>query len=381
MSESYEYTADGFEVLVKRHRKDAAVMRSYAARMAEERGDYEFVADVVGEVMGMSPRRASNWLEVAQALDGPLRSTFEALLAGEICEERMQAIYSKTQWLAADKVPAVEQVALDNALWSSPRELAGIMDEEILRVDPDGYADRKSRRMHQRKLEHRTGSDGVSTLAITGDEATNHAITQHVGALAKKLRRDGDEREMDQLRCDISQQLLLGTFDGAGEVKAEIIIHLTPDILAGFSDAPAQVAGMGPIPAQVARDYAAKGDWYRLVEDPVTGVGIKAETKSRFPTPGMRRLLFSTHKTCSAPFCMAAAVTCDIDHCRRHEDGGKTCICNLLPLCRHHHRLKDEGNWSYIKNPVRFPLFAGHFGCGVRWCGESRFAWLRTRWG
>ncbi|RJQ73850.1 DUF222 domain-containing protein [Pseudonocardiaceae bacterium YIM PH 21723] len=350
MSDNYEFPVSGFADLVKRHRETTASMYWYAARMAEERGDSDFVADTVAEVMGMSRQRGANWLEVAQALDSPLESTFEALLEGLIDEERMRAIYSKTRWLSPDNLVLVERIALDNAGWMSARQLCGVMEKEILRIDPDGHAKRRSRRISHRRLEHLPGSDGVSTLSITGDEVTNHAIRQHVGALAKRLRGEGDEREMDQLRCDISQQLLLGKFDGAGDVQADIIIHLNPDILAGFSNAPAEVAGMGPMAAEVARSYAAKGDWYRLVEDPVTGVGITAETKSRFPTPEMRRLLLSNSKTCAAPFCTAVAATCDVDHCRCREDGGRACTCYLPPLCRHHQRLKDEGRWSYVTN-------------------------------
>jgi hypothetical protein len=29
-----------------------------------------------------------------------------------------------------------------------------------------------------------------------------------------------------------------------------------------------------------------------------------------------------------------------------HDQGGKTCECNLAPLCRHHHRCKQAGGWQ-----------------------------------
>ena len=29
-----------------------------------------------------------------------------------------------------------------------------------------------------------------------------------------------------------------------------------------------------------------------------------------------------------------------------YDDGGPTCSCNLVPLCRYHHRLKTHGGWK-----------------------------------
>jgi hypothetical protein len=39
-----------------------------------------------------------------------------------------------------------------------------------------------------------------------------------------------------------------------------------------------------------------------------------------------------------------------LDHTVLHSEGGPTCPCNLVPLCRHHHRLK-EANWTNTTNP------------------------------
>ena len=46
-----------------------------------------------------------------------------------------------------------------------------------------------------------------------------------------------------------------------------------------------------------------------------------------------------------------AATDCDIDHRQRHADGGPTTDYNSGPLCRHDHRLKDDGGWHLRRNP------------------------------
>ena len=34
-----------------------------------------------------------------------------------------------------------------------------------------------------------------------------------------------------------------------------------------------------------------------------------------------------------------------LDHTDPHHQGGRTCECNLAPLCRHHHRCKQAEGW------------------------------------
>jgi hypothetical protein len=49
--------------------------------------------------------------------------------------------------------------------------------------------------------------------------------------------------------------------------------------------------------------------------------------------------------TCTAPGCGRRAAACDLDHTEPHDQGGRTCECNLAPLCRHHHRCKQADGW------------------------------------
>lgn len=50
-------------------------------------------------------------------------------------------------------------------------------------------------------------------------------------------------------------------------------------------------------------------------------------------------------RTCSFPTCNRPAVKCDDDHTWPHHKGGRTCDCNLGPLCRNHHRVKQGQGW------------------------------------
>jgi hypothetical protein len=65
------------------------------------------------------------------------------------------------------------------------------------------------------------------------------------------------------------------------------------------------------------------------------------------PTPLLREQMMLTHPTCVFMHCTRPSRSCDCDHIIEYDQGGPTCSCNLAPLCRHHHRYKTHGGWTY----------------------------------
>jgi hypothetical protein len=70
----------------------------------------------------------------------------------------------------------------------------------------------------------------------------------------------------------------------------------------------------------------------------------RAEDRYR-PSRKLRHLVRARNTTCTAPGCGRRATSCDLDHTDPHHHGGRTCECNLAPLCRHHHRCKQADGW------------------------------------
>jgi len=70
------------------------------------------------------------------------------------------------------------------------------------------------------------------------------------------------------------------------------------------------------------------------------------ETPAYQPTPALRHLVGIRHNTCVFPGCRRPAAQCDDDHTIPYDQGGKTCLCNLAPLCRHHHQVKQAPGWT-----------------------------------
>ena len=63
------------------------------------------------------------------------------------------------------------------------------------------------------------------------------------------------------------------------------------------------------------------------------------------PSRRLRSLVIARTATCSAPGCRRPAARCDLDHTIAFDHGGRSCECNLAPLCRHHHRCKQAEGW------------------------------------
>jgi hypothetical protein len=98
------------------------------------------------------------------------------------------------------------------------------------------------------------------------------------------------------------------------------------------------------------------------------------ETSRHDPGARLRHLAQVLHATCTSPVCRRPARQCDFEHNTPHESGGRTCLCNGGPKCRHDHRLKQHPRWkvdqlpdgtfqwttpsgrTYTTEPTRYPI-------------------------
>jgi hypothetical protein len=69
------------------------------------------------------------------------------------------------------------------------------------------------------------------------------------------------------------------------------------------------------------------------------------------PGARLRHLSQVRHATCTSPICRRPAAQCDHEHNTPYEAGGRTCLCNTGPKCRHDHRLKQHPKWEVDQLP------------------------------
>jgi hypothetical protein len=110
--------------------------------------------------------------------------------------------------------------------------------------------------------------------------------------------------------------------------------------------------------------------------DPLTTENCDHRFESRGHDPGvkLRHLAQIRHATCTSPICRRPASTSDFEHNIPYESGGRTCLCNAGPKCRHDHRVKQHPRWkvdqlpdgsftwttpsgrTYTTEPTRYPI-------------------------
>jgi Domain of unknown function (DUF222) len=110
--------------------------------------------------------------------------------------------------------------------------------------------------------------------------------------------------------------------------------------------------------------------------DPITmqECDHRFEAKGHDPGVKLRHLTQVRHATCTGPWCRRPAAQCDFEHNAPYEAGGRSCLCNGGPKCRHDHRLKQDPRWTvdqlsdgtfrwttptgrqYITEPTRYPV-------------------------
>ncbi len=114
-------------------------------------------------------------------------------------------------------------------------------------------------------------------------------------------------------------------------------------------------AGTRPSPAAPraspvsAADGPGVPDWLGQVKiEPLQAARCTHPREGRGyqPGPALRHLIQVRNPTCTAPGCRRPAQRCDLDHTVPHHLGGRTCECNLGPLCRRHHRCKQVPGWT-----------------------------------
>ncbi len=98
------------------------------------------------------------------------------------------------------------------------------------------------------------------------------------------------------------------------------------------------------------------------------------EAKGHDPGVKLRHLSQVRHATCTGPTCRRPSTQADFEHNIPYEAGGRTCLCNGGPKCRHDHRLKQHPRWkvdqlpdgtfrwttpsgrTYTTEPTRYPI-------------------------
>lgn len=342
---------DAMVAWYRRQSRDAAQLLRVLARFGELRAGegLEFAGDEVAAALRLSVKAATALLDLAMALTRRLPATLAALEAGEIDITKARALAEIVRPLSGEQASAVERQVLVCAPGQTVGQLRAAAQRAVLRLDPDGAERRHTARRAERRVELHPLPDGMAELSALLPAEAAVALYRRIDALARTGAALGDPCGVDARRADALADLggpkcPCGAGPRGGDGVALRVI-VGAGTLLGLDDHPAELAGYGPIRAELARELAADATWRRVLTDPETGALLDVGTTSYRAPTGLARHVKTRDGTCRFPGCRQPASRCDLDHVVPFPEGA-TKVTNLQSLCRHHHRLKTEAEWS-----------------------------------
>ncbi len=146
----------------------------------------------------------------------------------------------------------------------------------------------------------------------------------------------------------------LGLLLPAG-VGVHVNLVMTDLAAFGITDQPAQIFGLGPYPAEMARELIHTAHTRhaatlrRLYTEPTSGALMRMESTARTFPDGLGKMLALRDGHCRYPFCDAPIR--HLDHIQRHADGGPTSYSNGQGLCARHNLLKEADGTTTEPEP------------------------------
>jgi len=332
---------------------DAQQQRTLALLAADGGADAvekHWVREEVAAVLRLAPVTAGIKLAEATELVDRLPATLDRLVDGSISMGHVRAIIDAAKTLDDAVAVTLERRVLPKAETETVGEFRRTVKRAMLALDPrtqqkkheDAYAERRVRIFPE--------ADGMAVVWASMRADAAQGLWTAIDAHAHALPTEGDDRTMDQKRADVLADLATLALNSAPGTRQgqrpAVQVSVALSTLLRLDDQPGELAGYGPIPAELARAIAAdpSGTWRRLLTDR-SGRLVDYDRKTYRPPADLRDTVIALYGTCTFPGCRNPACNGQLDHVIRYPDG-PTAKHNLHPPCSRHHHLKHETDWQ-----------------------------------
>ncbi|MCB0924432.1 MAG: DUF222 domain-containing protein [Mycobacterium sp.] len=350
---------------------------------------WDATAAEVSAALGISSRRASAQMYLAQSLRERLPKVNALFLAGRIGPRLVSTISWRTHCvISAESMASIDaEIAEAAQSWGplSDRKIETLIDLVVNAHDPDA---REWFREAARGMDVQFGKpdDAGGTRSVWGRLLATHAelIDRRLTEMARAVC-DADPRTVGQRRAEALGAVFAGAdriacrcgqagcrTPAVSALTGSVVIHVVADRTA-VEQAAAEPAAAGGIDraagahierptqrqARVGHALMTNGG---VIPNPLLAQLIRdgaritplstpcREVESRYrPSAALQRFVRCRDLTCRFPGCDAPAEVCDVDHAVPWPYG-PTHPSNLRSLCRKHHLLRTfwigESGWS-----------------------------------
>jgi hypothetical protein len=321
--------------------------------LVEEDGEdfaAESAAAEIRAALHLTRRCADAELSFALEMRQRLPNVFDALASGVI-DVRRAKVFDRA---LLDLPIATARTIADHVLAEAPGLTTGQIGARLERLRMQTAPEQAKQRYEQAVDERHVfveptpaGTANLYAYDLPPDRAS--ALMRRINTMARSLRVGGEARSVDQLRTDVFLDLTEG---GTNRSDRRGVVDITVDLetLTQLNDHPGELAGYGPVIADIARQTAeAQTDakWVYTTTDPDTGQPIATGTTKRRPSAAQRRAVIARNPNCVFPGCRMPAIDCDLDHRTPWNETHTTKTSDLAPGCRFDHITRHKAHWTY----------------------------------
>jgi hypothetical protein len=255
--------------------------------------------------LSLTRRAADSELSFALDLKWRLPAVGEAMIAGKIDLRRARVMVYATSHLPEQTARLVIDRIIESAPGLTSGQLNALICKLRLQIHPEDAADRYREAVSDRWVVLEPTTEGTANLLgldLPPDLAAEAINT--INRLARQLKTADEERSLDQIRADVLLDLLAGRSGSRQSGPGSVDLQVDLTTLAELNDHPAELAGYGPVIADIARQVAERqtdAQWHWTVTDPGSGAIIAEGSTRRRPTTAQRREVQARHRTCIFP--------------------------------------------------------------------------------
>jgi hypothetical protein len=294
-------------------------------------------------LLRISERTAHRLVQHSALLVNHHPRTLDALHTGVISWAHTTTLLHEYAGLPHGIAAGIENALLLVAMATSVPRLSYRARRLRARLHPVALDDRARTATERRRVDVEPADDAMAWLHIHLPAVDAAAIDTRLTSAARHLQTPGEHRTLPQIRTDVLTDLLLGDRNPMGSAdhtqgcRVRAIINVTVPVLTllGVDDAPADLEGYGPIPAETAGRLVAHAPCFtRLLIHPETGVVLSVGRTTYAVPADLKRWLRVRDRTCRHPGCTIPASRCELDHTKPWSQQGTTAEDNLAHLCR-----------------------------------------------
>lgn len=313
--------------------------------------DYDPAANETAIALRIPLAGAHGVVHRARRLQRFLPRTFSLFVDGKLTAGHVRKIVAGTARLTAEQCAEVEDAVLDdNAEHLSVHAFARRVRRAVARIDPKDFTRRHREAAAESYVDVTPDDDAMAWLTARMPLLDALLVKQAVEAYAANRRASGDGRPSGVLQAEalrvFAEGYLTGDLTGSRPTAhgrpVETQVCITAESLLGLAEKPAEIPGVGPIPADVVREMVADTKVRWLVVSGDTGELLHLSEKTWRPSAKLARFVNTRYVTSVGPHSETPAARCHIDHSVPWP-AGPTSADNLAPMDVGWHLGKTHG--------------------------------------